>query len=65
MPSSMTGLETFTLSDNRDDPREDDDEVVDKRDVRDADSFFNLPDDNGSDEDEDEDEDKDDARSKR
>ena len=39
MPSSISGLETFTLSDN------DDEEEEDKRDVSDADSFFNLPDD--------------------
>ena len=46
MPSSISGLETFTLSDN------DDEEEEDKRDVSDADSFFNLPDDEeGDDED--------------
>jgi hypothetical protein len=42
MPTSMAGLETFTLSD--DTPVEEE-EVEDKRDIRDADSFFNLPDD--------------------
>jgi hypothetical protein len=52
MPSSMSGLETFSLSGNADD-----EEPVDKRDVRDADSFFNIPDD--------EDEDEDDVRKKR
>ena len=54
MPSSMTGLETFTLSDSGDDPRgpEEDDED-DKTDFSDADSFFNLPDDADDDEDDD------------
>ena len=37
MPSNISGLETFSLSD-------DDEEETDKRDVRDADSFFNIPD---------------------
>ncbi|WP_342078398.1 cell cycle transcriptional regulator TrcR [Yoonia sp. SS1-5] len=42
MPAAMAGLETFSLSD----PREDDeDDKADDRDVSDADSFFNLPDD--------------------
>jgi hypothetical protein len=41
MPSAMAGLETFSLSDSNDD----DEEEVDTRDVKDADSFFNLPDD--------------------
>ena len=45
MPSSMEGLETFSLSD----PRGDDDEEEDLRDVSDADSFFNLPDDDEDD----------------
>jgi hypothetical protein len=40
MPAAMSGLETFSLSD----PRDDEDEVEDTRDVSDADSFFNLPD---------------------
>ena len=48
MPSSMSGLETFSLS-GQDDEEE---EKRDRRDVRDADSFFNLPD---AEEDEDED----------
>lgn len=39
IPSSMSGLETFTLSGNADD----DEDPRDRRDVRDADSFFNLP----------------------
>jgi hypothetical protein len=39
MPSAMAGLETFSLSENSDEEEED------KRDVSDADSFFNLPDD--------------------
>ena len=46
LPSSMVGLETFSLT--RDD--DDEEEKKDERDVRDADSFFNLPD---SDEDDD------------
>jgi hypothetical protein len=44
IPASMAGLESFTLTGN------DDEEKPDRRDVRDADSFFNLPE--GSDEDE-------------
>ncbi len=60
MPSAISGLETFTLSD-ADDPRgpaveEDEEAPIDRRDIRDADSFFNLPDESGDDED-DEDED--------
>ncbi|SEQ02596.1 hypothetical protein SAMN05428995_102351 [Loktanella sp. DSM 29012] len=39
MPSSIAGLETFSLSETP----EDDEEPVDTRDVRDADSFFKLP----------------------
>ena len=47
MPSSMAGLEAFSLSDPRGD---DDDEDENKHlDVSDADSFFNLPDDDGDD----------------
>lgn len=46
MPSSMAGLEAFSLSD----PRGDDDEDDKHLDVSDADSFFNLPDDNDDDE---------------
>ncbi|MEO0930447.1 MAG: cell cycle transcriptional regulator TrcR, partial [Pseudomonadota bacterium] len=42
MPSAMAGLETFSLSDPRD---EEEDDQTDERDVADADSFFNLPDD--------------------
>ena len=42
MPASMSGLETFSLSDPRGD--DDEDEEEDTRDVSDADSFFNLPD---------------------
>ena len=45
MPTAIEGLETFSLSDS------DDDEEEDNRDIRDADSFFNLP---GGDDDEDE-----------
>ncbi|MBE0412186.1 DUF1013 domain-containing protein [Yoonia sp.] len=47
MPSSMEGLETFSLSD----PRADHEEEEDKRDVSDANSFFNLPDDDDEDDD--------------
>ncbi len=54
MPTAISGLETFSLSDSAPDPRdaEDEEDVRDTRDVRDADSFFNLP--GGEDEDEDE-----------
>ncbi len=45
MPSAMAGLETFSLSDPRDEEEEEDD----NRDVSDADSFFNLPDDDDKD----------------
>lgn len=38
MPSNISGLETFSLSDD-----DQDDEIEDRRDVRDADSFFNIP----------------------
>ncbi|MBO6866765.1 hypothetical protein SAMN04488045_2675 [Thalassococcus halodurans] len=48
MPSSMEGLETFSLSD----PRGEDEDTEDEKDFADADSFFNLPD-GGNDEDED------------
>jgi hypothetical protein len=37
MPSNMSGLETFSLS------GQDDEDKPDRRDVRDAESFFNLP----------------------
>lgn len=50
MPSSLSGIDSFSLSRNTDD----DDEPRDTRDVRNADSFFNLPD-GGDDDDEDED----------
>ncbi len=46
IPSSISGLETFSLSDTGEELEEKDD-----RDVRDADSFFNLPDDDTSDDD--------------
>ena len=46
LPSAMAGLETFSLSDPRDEETEE--EAVDNRDVSDADSFFNLPDDDDS-----------------
>lgn len=42
MPSSMAGLEAFSLSDPRGDDEDDDHKNLD---VSDADSFFNLPDD--------------------
>ena len=42
MPSSISGLETFSLSDPEGDPRGEEEEE-DTRDVADADSFFNLP----------------------
>jgi len=45
MPSAIAGLETFSLSGN------DEEEKVDARDVSDADSFFNLPEDDDDDED--------------
>ncbi|MEQ3624351.1 MAG: cell cycle transcriptional regulator TrcR [Celeribacter sp.] len=51
IPSSISGLETFTLSGNDDD--EDDDR---HKPLPDAESFFNLPDKGDDDEDEDEDE---------
>ena len=41
MPSSMAGLEAFSLSD----PRDEDEDENKNLDVSDADSFFNLPDD--------------------
>ena len=41
MPAAIAGLETFSLSD----PRDEGEEEEDDRDVADADSFFNLPDD--------------------
>ncbi|WP_370160123.1 DUF1013 domain-containing protein [Limimaricola soesokkakensis] len=53
MPSSMTGLESFTLSESNASEEEEAEEPQDERDVSDADSFFNLP--KGGDEDEDED----------
>ncbi|MGR3499493.1 MAG: DUF1013 domain-containing protein [Limimaricola soesokkakensis] len=53
MPSSMTGLEGFTLSESNASEEEEAEEPQDERDVSDADSFFNLP--KGGDEDEDED----------
>ena len=50
MPTSISGLETFSLTDTKD-PRGEEDEDHDALpDIRDADSFFNLP---GDDEDDD------------
>ncbi|NDV02232.1 DUF1013 domain-containing protein [Pseudoroseicyclus tamaricis] len=53
MPSSMSGLETFSLGDGDDeDPRgHEEEEEEDKRDVSDAESFFNLPGDTDEDDD--------------
>ena len=56
MPTAIAGLETFSLSDDADDSLVTDDDntedaPLDTRDVRDADSFFNLPDDDDDDED--------------
>ncbi|GAA6193402.1 DUF1013 domain-containing protein [Phaeobacter gallaeciensis] len=49
IPSAIEGLETFTLGNTSDD------EKADKEDVRDADSFFNLPAGGGDDEEDDSD----------
>lgn len=49
MPSSISGLETFTLSGDREAA------APDRRDPRDADSFFNLPKGGGDEEDEEDD----------
>ncbi|EPX79520.1 DUF1013 domain-containing protein [Salipiger mucosus] len=57
LPSSIEGLETFSLSDPRE--QEEDDEEKTPSDFSDAESFFNLP---ASDDDEDEDDDSDDPR---
>ncbi|MHA6346293.1 DUF1013 domain-containing protein [Roseivivax sp. CAU 1761] len=57
LPSAIEGLETFSLSDPRDD--EDDEPRRGKEDYSDADAFFNLPD---SDDDEDDEDDSDDPR---
>lgn len=46
MPSAISGLETFTLTENEDDPSE-------SEDLPDADSFFNLPNDGPEEDDED------------
>ncbi|GGL69673.1 DUF1013 domain-containing protein [Wenxinia marina] len=54
IPTAISGLETFSLTDSGEDPRgPEGDEEEDLRDVSDADSFFNLPNDSGDDEDED------------
>ena len=50
VPTAIQGLESFSLSDPRDDEDEDD-----KGDLMDADSFFNLPD--ASDDDDEDDDD--------
>ncbi|MGR3641608.1 DUF1013 domain-containing protein [Alterinioella nitratireducens] len=54
IPSAISGLETFSLSDSSDRDEEEDDDRDDK-DVRDADSFFNLPDSDDDDEDDEDD----------
>lgn len=46
IPTAISGLETFSLSDSSDDDEDEPEKVLD------ADSFFNLPD-NGDDEDDD------------
>jgi hypothetical protein len=51
MPSAIAGLETFSLAEDADMPDADDGE--DMPDLVDAESFFNLPDDNGDDDKED------------
>ena len=47
IPTAISGLETFTLSDTSDDEEDKEEDVLD------ADSFFNLPDANDDDEDDD------------
>lgn len=54
IPSAISGLETFSLSDSSDRDEEEDDDK-DEKDVRDADSFFNLPDSDDDDEDDEDD----------
>ena len=54
IPSAISGLETFSLSDSSDRDEEEDDDK-DEKDVRDADSFFNLPDSEDDDEDDEDD----------
>ena len=49
MPSALAGLESFSLSDSKEE--DEDDAFADNRDVSDADSFFNLPDSTDEDED--------------
>ena len=49
IPSAISGLETFSLSDSSD-RDEDEEDDKDEKDVRDADSFFNLPDSDDDDE---------------
>ena len=50
IPTAISGLETFTLSDSGEDPRGEEDEA--DAELPDADSFFNLPESSGDDEDE-------------
>ncbi len=54
IPSAISGLETFSLSDSSD-RDEDEEDDKDEKDVRDADSFFNLPDSDDDDEDDEDD----------
>lgn len=49
IPSAISGLESFSLSDDGDDPRGDDHDPRDDNDFADADSFFNLPGDSDDD----------------
>ncbi|MCB1341815.1 MAG: DUF1013 domain-containing protein [Pseudooceanicola sp.] len=58
IPTAIEGLETFTLSGNRDD-EEEEEKKSSAKDFADADSFFNLPE---SDDDEDDEDDSDDPR---
>ncbi|SDF07209.1 DUF1013 domain-containing protein [Limimaricola pyoseonensis] len=53
VPSSISGLETFTLSDKGDEDESRKDDEREEENLPDADSFFNLP--GGSDDDEDDD----------
>ena len=50
LPTAIEGLETFSLSDPRDDKSEDAEDTRKDSDFSDADSFFNLPDDDDDDE---------------
>ncbi|EPX85076.1 Uncharacterized protein putative in bacteria [Rubellimicrobium thermophilum DSM 16684] len=54
LPSAIAGLETFSLRDRRDDREEEEGDETPLPDIRDADSFFNLPGDGGSGDDDEE-----------